>query len=758
MSYLISHYFFILPSEFTFLYNQLGPISASGAPQQKHLIKQIGQGLALIEFAPINVKSPANAFPMSCSNSPTREGGSGSGNGNGSRSGSGNGNVPKSERSGTVRSQSSVPLILLSGSQTALEDDIRALRSHVDKNEKSVLHPLLSPLSSTSSSETTPISSVVNSAKKQIYEKTVDGSSQSLPESVSELELKIYPTIPMQTQSLADFCTACFEKALTVYSVERLTSACSNGILTSSLIDISSLPSSSSSLHSSSLSPSIHTVNNSITTSHFDRGAMKNDDLISIPSGQKTNMNSCLSVKTSPVPRDYAHVKTGDSTQILEGKVGKGMDDNVSGHSFPHGPLFADFLRLYHSTLGVAAASPLFLTRSSGILHIPFLLPKHKSYSIRSRVIEKVLEAYPSLRKHYMESHCEPMFLGRIGTASKNVPSLATDKSAMSNVKGYGAAMDDSDSYLGRINDGGNKCVVQEGPTRIHWCETQSNSEAIEINSIIFGSSYSSPSSSTPFSSSLSPSALPKRSSSFTSKRTEQEDSTFAATVSSSLSQSGSQDNKDRAKANNNEKSRERSSSFTPPHVISSSSPFPPTFLPGVAVAAAAAAGGGAGGGDLRSLLDYDNTIASTLPLWLRRRAFSLEISVSTEGIFIFFFNLSPPVLNSVCDISASVAAAGVRAHNEEIRCQLVNLGILKERISSPMTVHTGNGRLLQDDVPISTFPTLSSLSPMKSGVSFSSSPFPHPGSSQVTVVATGGVGGIALSPRSAGNSSGIGK
>ena len=153
-------------------------------------------------------------------------------------------------------------------------------------------------------------------------------------------------------------------------------------------------------------------------------------------------------------------------------------------------------------------------------------------------------------------------------------------------------------------------------------------------------------------------------------------------------------------------------------------------------------------GGELRSLADYDATIASTLPLWLRRRVFSLEISISTEGLFIFFFNLSPTALNTVCDISASLAAAGVRYHNEEIRNQLVMLGILKEKIRPPLRVQIGSRQLIQDELPVSTFPTSFSLSPIKSGLNSSSSPFPLPVTNQTVINANSGNGSL-LSPRS---------
>jgi hypothetical protein len=36
----------------------------------------------------------------------------------------------------------------------------------------------------------------------------------------------------MQTQALADFCIACLEEALVIYAMERLISACGNGLMT----------------------------------------------------------------------------------------------------------------------------------------------------------------------------------------------------------------------------------------------------------------------------------------------------------------------------------------------------------------------------------------------------------------------------------------------------------------------------------------------------------------------------------------------
>ena len=74
-------------------------------------------------------------------------------------------------------------------------------------------------------------------------------------------------------------------------------------------------------------------------------------------------------------------------------------------------------------------------------------------------------------------------------------------------------------------------------------------------------------------------------------------------------------------------------------------------------------------------------------------------------------------------------------------------LGILKEKIYSPLRVNIGTRPLTQDEIPVSTFPTSFSLSPMKSGLNLSSSPFPQPVTNQNVVIANSNNGSI-LSPR----------
>ena len=554
-------YHFTSPSEFTFLYNQLGPIPANSLAQQKHLIKQIGQGLALVEFSPLNVKRPANAFPVLCSISPSRTTGGVGGNINNTRN--------DKRESNDFHNQSSVPLILSSGSQTALEKDMIALRYHLDTNKKFSLHPSLPSSISNFSAESSPVPSNIASGGRQSIEKTfsVDINSELLPTSVSELQLKIYPTIPMQTQLLADFCIACFEKALTVYSVERLMSASGNGISATSFNSTSSLP-----------SPSIYNAEKAVGTSQVHGNEIKDNSSIPIPLGTNASMNPTQSIKTLPILTDSKPTKIVEYPLILENKEGKVQDEYTSGRNSPQKPLFADFLRLKHNALGAASSSSLFLTRGSGILHIPFILPKHKAYMIRALVIEKILEAYPILRNSAMESSCDPLFLERVGTGLIEEPLLSGGKSDAGCGKGSITKNEDNISCPSRRKNGKSTDILSGVITPVQWCEIPSITTAKDMNSIIFGSSNSSSPTSTSFSTSVSPTILSKRAGSFNTKLTEQEDSTVSVNLSTTMIQSTSQDIKERTKTGDHDKSRDRNTSSTPPYVVSSSSPFSSPF------------------------------------------------------------------------------------------------------------------------------------------------------------------------------------
>ena len=70
------------------------------------------------------------------------------------------------------------------------------------------------------------------------------------------------------------------------------------------------------------------------------------------------------------------------------------------------------------------------------------------------------------------------------------------------------------------------------------------------------------------------------------------------------------------------------------------------------------------------------------------------------------------------------------------------------EKICSPLRVQIGSRQLIQDELPVSTFPTSFSLSPIKSGLNSSSSPFPLPVTNQTVINANSGNGSL-LSPRS---------
>jgi hypothetical protein len=627
-----------------------------------------------MELIPQNVQSPASAFPFanSSSISPLRGG-------------------PQTHIPNPTQALPS--LILLSGSQTALEEDIKAIRHHLNKNEKFHLLPVVptpaTPGASPGSTDSSPPKLL---SKKSLLKEDSDnidelsvatGLTNLLPPSVSELHLKFFPTIPMQTQALADFCTACLEKALTVYCVERLMSACGNGMFSSTPAPPSPPAVPSKSTKASQKPKTSPSEPKSAEASATPlRGAPKSPR--ASESGPKLNQTpGRLTVNTSVTADRESEVITG---AIPGDKKKKEVSVGTPGRNILPTSVCADYLRLHHSALGAAATSPFFLNKSSGILHIPFLLPKKKAYSVRAQIVERIVEAYPQLQNPSADCHCHPLFLK------------------------------DETPGTGTI-----------------WCESGSSSSPAQNNSTMLGAShlfpqYNSPASG-PSTSSTSPyhkpSDLSNSSTQLSGLSTGSNSHNVIGNVNSNNNSSnnfmggtsGSSSNMQGEVRERRSTSRDRSNSFTPPLNLSNlASTFGST-------------------GDLRFLLDYDAGISSTLPLWLRRRAFSLEISVSTEGIFVFFYNLSPFLVNSVCEISVSFAAAEVKAHNEQIREQLVMIGVLKERVLSPP--RTPERKL--DDVTQSLAPASSSnaTSPMKTAPSLSSSPFPS--SANVVSALTGG-------------------
>jgi hypothetical protein len=667
-------------SEFTFLYNQLGPPASNSPAQYKHLAKQIGQGLALVEFVPQNVQHPASAFP--CTSSPIL---------------SGTQTQTQIPDKSNTAAQAVPSLILLSGSQVALEEDLEALKEHLNTAEKFSLIPI-TPSQATPAVPAIPgvmgvqgvsTSGTVSPPRTkalQIPQGTAElsdhvGKARKVPyKSVSELLMKLYPTVPMQTQVLADYCTACLEEALTVYCVERLTSACGNGMISSHTVSASSTVSTVSPPILDMDSPRIQPKENlklKTSISSPIRGALRGNTGLGLLEREK---GSIVPLKLKTRSASEASMSQGSGDAVGDRCSGdrdreRRKDSSAGSSSFTpvQDPLCVPFLHLLHSALRAAPASPFFLNRSSGILHMPFLLPKHLSLSLRTQVVERILEAFPNLQTYSGDLFCDPLFPGR------NVPPVSTESGS-------------------KITDNHENIPM--------WCEasTPLNSAANSVNLTFFGAAHLFPSvasscvvsgvgvqSVSPSSNSLlrrvemtsrsvedelngtgAPTSLPvSASTSIVAQLVSTNSNNSINSIINNSNNSNSNnintlsaqqaDIRDRARANSNDsRGRDRSTSFTPP--------IAPTPL-----------------GDFRSLVDYDSLIAGTLPLWLRRRAYSLEVAVNADGIFLFFFNLSSAVLNTVCEISASVAAMGVRTYNEQIRQQLIVLGVLKNKILPPI-------------------------------------------------------------------------
>ena len=676
-------------SEFTFLYNQLGPPASNSPAQYKHLAKQIGQGLALIEFVPQNVQRPASAFPCTSVGpafiSPPIL--------------TGTGTQTQIPEKSAVTAQAVPSLILLSGSQVALEEDIEALREHLHTAEKFSLIPI-PPIPATPAIPTTG-----GTSPPRILTEPSDApmKAQKVPhKSVSELLMKLYPTIPMQTQVLSDFCTACLEEALIVYSVERLISANGNGM-------ISSIPVSASSTVSTA-SPSTDTSRKQMTdnqklkteTLSPGRGALRSQQGLGLGLLEKEKEKERVKGKGSVVPLkvNIRNASDGSLSKLSTDAVGdrdrdrdreRRKDSNAGLSSLftpVQDPLCVPFLHLVHSALCAAPVSQFFLNRSSGILHMPFLLPKHLSLSVRTQIIERIIDAHPALQMSSGEMFCSPLFL------DKNVSDVSTESESkiienQENIRMWCEAASSSNSVANSVNltffgashlfpavssssvalSVNMRSVSPSSASLLRRGEITSRSAEDELNGPVVLSSVSLPTSSIAFASTSTPAlghvvVATNSSNSIINNNNNNNNNNSSNSNSSSnanTSSSSQGDIRDRARANSNDRGRDRSSSFTPLMI-----PIPQ--------------------GDLRSLVDYDSLIAGTLPLWLRRRAYSLEVAVTTDGIFLFFFNLSSSVLNSVCEISATVAAVGVRTYNEQIRHQLILLGILKDKVVESVT------------------------------------------------------------------------
>lgn len=89
---------------------------------------------------------------------------------------------------------------------------------------------------------------------------------------------------------------------------------------------------------------------------------------------------------------------------------------------------------------------------------------------------------------------------------------------------------------------------------------------------------------------------------------------------------------------------------------------------------------------DIRILQDCDSSVPTSLPAWLRRRAYSMELSISVTGLNIFFFNISPAFVNSIFEIASSSIDKMVKTYEENLKLQIARLGITNSEPSSILT------------------------------------------------------------------------
>lgn len=114
----------------------------------------------------------------------------------------------------------------------------------------------------------------------------------------------------------------------------------------------------------------------------------------------------------------------------------------------------------------------------------------------------------------------------------------------------------------------------------------------------------------------------------------------------------------------------------------------------------------------VRLLSESDGILSATIPLWLRRRTFSLELAVSTTGMYLFFANVNPTFVTNVFTTSSKLVAAtnGRRLHS--LRTNILDLGIelpvprCSSHFNDVSTPSTSQAKTIYKDTTIS-IPTL---------------------------------------------------
>ena len=211
-------------NDFTFLYNLMTPLQTSSSAQLKAATKYIGQGLALVEVFP-SIKLPDQKSSTPKTESTESESSVGEDHPHP------NSVDDKNKASENVQDSSSHQniQILTTGSLRALEMDIETL-------EKSL--KLSSSESDDNINSSTSDSLLTITKKDNIHihsEETLDPdfeesdvdkleSELDLEDSIGTraIQLRIFPTVAMNIQGLAEYCSACFHEAVTLYHMDRL--------------------------------------------------------------------------------------------------------------------------------------------------------------------------------------------------------------------------------------------------------------------------------------------------------------------------------------------------------------------------------------------------------------------------------------------------------------------------------------------------------------------------------------------------------
>ena len=233
-----------------------------------------------------------------------------------------------------------------------------------------------------------------------------EGASASFGPSVS---LCVYPSIPMHTAALVDFCVACFNQALLLYVCERLFSACGSSVAAPEVFGDAEKSERARSPASGLEAPSLQRSGSSLSSIPPAVPLPSISQLVEGKGRRGAPERGASGDKIAPSDVAPLSRKTAGAAVSISLAAAQLQHIPRSDFSFLPCSRFDDFLRFFHSCMARHQPSPL-VPPFCGCAHVPCRLPKRRAQLVHKRIVCAVLEAYPHLRPTLASAACEPLF------------------------------------------------------------------------------------------------------------------------------------------------------------------------------------------------------------------------------------------------------------------------------------------------------------------------------------------------------------